>query len=164
MNLGTLGWVAADQGDYASAREMHEQALLISRETGNRDTEAKDLYSLGSVEKEQGNYSTARSFFEQALAIRVELGNTRFIAYSLRSFASLSAVQGLPERAARLWGAEEALRAAIGAPLAPREREKFDLEVYTVRVALGEAAFAVAWTKGQMMTLEQVIAYALNET
>ena len=55
------------------------------------------------------------------------------------------------------------MRAATGAPLAPVRRADHDGVVAAVRVALGEAALAAAWAEGQAMTLEQAVAYALED-
>jgi hypothetical protein len=112
----------------------------------------------------QGDYAAARSLHEEGLAIFRELGDKGGIAQSLESLAGLAAVWGRGlERAARLWGAAAALREAIGAPLPPSEREKYEREVGAARAALGEEAFASAWAEGEAMTLEQAIAYALED-
>jgi len=63
------------------------------------------------------------------------------------------------ERAARLLGAAAALREAIGAPLSPGERVRYDRDMSTVRAGLGEATFAAAWATGKAMPPEQVITH-----
>jgi hypothetical protein len=63
--------------------------------------------------------------------------------------------------AARLFGAAEALRAAIGSPIPPIERAEYERAVAASRTALGEAAFAAAWAEGRAMTLERAVEFAL---
>jgi hypothetical protein len=47
--------------------------------------------------------------------------------------------------------------------LPPGEQADYDRMVSTTRAQFDETTFAAAWAEGQTMTLEQAIAYALNE-
>jgi hypothetical protein len=77
--------------------------------------------------------------------------------------AAVACAQGQPERGAHLLGAAAALRAGRGMPLPPNERAAQERTVAAARAALGEDAFAAAWAQCQRMSLEQAIAYALEE-
>ena len=61
-----------------------------------------------------------------------------------------------------MFGAAEALQEVFFFILAPADRADHDRDLATVRAALGEAVFAAAWAEGQALTLEQVIAEALD--
>jgi hypothetical protein len=65
--------------------------------------------------------------------------------------------------ATRLLETAQALREAIGSPMAPPDRPLVDRAVAAARRSLGEGAFSMAWAEGQAMTLEQAVAYALDE-
>ena len=65
---------------------------------------------------------------------------------------------------ARVFGATEALREAICAPMPPVERPDYDRAVAAARAQLGEVAFSSGWAEGRAMTLEQAIAHALEQT
>ena len=67
-------------------------------------------------------------------------------------------------RAARLWGAAQALREQIGASLPPSAREEYDRDMAAACAVLGDEAFSAAWTEGRRMTKEQAVSYALEET
>jgi hypothetical protein len=67
------------------------------------------------------------------------------------------------ERAARLWGAAEALREAIGAPLPPNLTPYHDGLVAAIRAGADEEAWAAAWAAGRALPLEEAIAAALEE-
>jgi hypothetical protein len=82
------------------------------------------------------------------------------IAFNLEAQATLAAEQNRPQRAARLWGAAEAVREAIGAPVPPGYRWDYAPHWAESRATAGEAAFAAAWQAGRRMTLAQAIAYA----
>lgn len=112
------------------------------------------------MDYDQGDYVAARVRYAECLGIIRELGNKQAIAYILEAFASLAIQEAQEERCVRLWGAAAALREAIGSPLSPTDREKQERETATVQETLGETAFALAWTRGRAMTLEQSIQYA----
>jgi predicted ATPase/DNA-binding SARP family transcriptional activator/uncharacterized protein HemY len=156
-----LGLVAFEQGDYGTAKKLHEEGLAIRRESKDRWGIAYSLHYLGSVAFQQGDYGAARGLFEESMTIRRELGEKWCIASLLEEFVKLAA-QRQPERAARLWGAAEALREAIGTPLPPKERKEYGRQIAALREALGEKGFVAAWAEGQAMMLEEAIAYALE--
>jgi hypothetical protein len=66
-------------------------------------------------------------------------------------------------RAARLFGAEAARRAAAGARVLVGAPEEYEHDLARTRAALEEGAFGQAWAEGQSWTLEQAIAYALDD-
>ncbi len=162
-SLNGLGHVSYDQGDYGSARTFYEESLTIFREIGDLRGIALSLNNLGFVSSSQGDYSSARTFYEESLTIFREIGDRRSIALSLEVFARLAAKNSRSEQDAVLWGAAEALRRQIGAPLPPDEREEHERDVAQMRQSLGEEAFSAAWVAGGAMTLEQAIALALEQ-
>ena len=84
----------------------------------------------------------------------------------LRDLARVAEAQGQPARAARLWSAAAAQHQAIvGRPL-PADRGALrpsPRPPSALRARLGDAAFDAAWAAGQAMTLEQAVAYALED-
>jgi len=86
------------------------------------------------------------------------------IVHALEGVAGLAAAQGDARRAARLYGAAEALREVIRTPLAPFDRTEYDRYVAVARAQLDEAAFSAVWAEGRAMPLEQAIAEALHAT
>jgi predicted ATPase/DNA-binding SARP family transcriptional activator len=164
FSLGNLGFVASYQGDYASARAYHEESLGIQREIGDRRGIAYSLGGLGIVAFCQGDYASARAYHEESLIIRREIGDRWGMAYSLEAFAEMVGSTGKAEQAAVLWGAAEALREKIGAPLPSDERQTNERSVAAAREALGDEAFTTAWATGRAMTLEEAIALALKES
>ncbi len=105
-----------------------------------------------------GTYATAHALNEQGLTIAREVGDKLNIASCLQGLASVAAAQGYLMWAARLWGAAEALRESIGAPVPPVYRTDYEQAVATARTQLGEKAFAAAWAQGRTMTPEQAVA------
>ena len=67
------------------------------------------------------------------------------------------------QRAVQLWSA--ATKWHQNRPrLSPVRRSRYERTVAAVRASLARQAFAAAWAEGRAMTLEQAIAYALEET
>jgi non-specific serine/threonine protein kinase len=91
------------------------------------------------------------------LALFREQGDRHMVAWCLDGLAGVAVAEGQPVRAARLFGAAEALREAIGAPMSAATRAAFERHVAAARAAAGEAAFAAAWAEGRTMTPEQAL-------
>jgi hypothetical protein len=81
----------------------------------------------------------------------------------LEGLAKTAVAQHQISRAARLFGAAAALRAAIGTSLPAPDRAAHHRCLEIVRAALGEAAFTALWAEGQALTLEQATFEALGE-
>ncbi|HLV80300.1 MAG TPA: tetratricopeptide repeat protein, partial [Chthonomonadaceae bacterium] len=163
FTLHGLGALAADEGDPAAARDLYAESLDIRREIGDRWGTALSLHNLGSLAQQRGDFKAARDLYAESLSIRREIGDKRDIAYSLEALAEITARQEQAEVAARLWAAAKALREAIGSSLPPKDTVACDRLVAEAQTVLGEPAFSAAWEQGQAMTLEQAIAYALQE-
>jgi hypothetical protein len=66
-------------------------------------------------------------------------------------------------RAIRLLGADEAFCETLGARPPVAEPADYQRAVAEGRVALGEAAFLTAWAEGRAMSLDEAVAFALQE-
>jgi predicted ATPase/DNA-binding SARP family transcriptional activator/DNA-binding CsgD family transcriptional regulator len=162
LTLGNLGVLARYHGDYARAEALLEESLDLRRRAGDRWGSAAMLANLGSVAIDRRHYGRALSLFAESLTLCRELGDQRVAAYCLEGFAAIAVALGNPRRGVRLAAAAAALREATGAFLPPNERATIDGAMTTARAALGEDAFAAAWTAGHTLPLDQAIAYALT--
>ena len=160
--LNNMGHVAHISRDYETARACYEESLVLSRQGGDQAVTAVNLQLLGVVTREQGDFITARRLIGEGLAIRRELGDMRGIADSLRYFAELSAALDDAERAVLLFGAAEALRETIEAPLPVTESGDHNRYVARARAALDSDAFAIAWERGRIISLDNALKYALE--
>ncbi len=163
--LYSLGLVAHFEGDFNRARSYYEEALAIWRDHPNgQNGVRRTLLNLGDVARQTGDFDRARSRYQDSLRRFVQAGDRRGIAQGLEAFASLTAVERqAAERAARLYGAAESLREAIGMPLPTVARAAHEEPMKAVRSALGEQAFASAWAEGRIMPPEQAVLYALEK-
>jgi len=159
-SLGNLAMVAAERQDFAGARPLAEECLAIQRELGDQAGIAIGLHTLADLEFMQSDFESARAHLRESLTMLRELGHKGRIAYSLEELASVIAALRQPARAARIWGAVERLREAMGAPAAKSD-------VLSARVAAARAAlrddvlFQAAWQQGRTLTLDDAMELAL---
>jgi len=157
--LDNFGLMACRRADFPSAQAHYERALALSRELGDGRGTARTLIHLADLASQQGDAVSARSLYAEGLGIRQTLGDTSGIASALERLAWV-ATGDHPDRAARLLGAAEALRQAIGASLNPSARAEYDRHLAALRERLGEEQFTRAWEQGRKMTADDAVAYA----
>ncbi|HLF28682.1 MAG TPA: tetratricopeptide repeat protein [Anaerolineae bacterium] len=163
--LHGLGCIALRQGDHMRAHDWLAQSLSLYREVGDKLNIAIALNALGRQAHAQGDPARAAALYRESLTLRRDMGARRGIAESLEDLARLSAVQdGRAEVAARLFGAAEAMREALGTPRPPVELPDYERGVSTARTASGDDAFVAAWAEGRSMTIEQAITLASEKT
>jgi predicted ATPase/DNA-binding SARP family transcriptional activator len=162
-SLHSLGIVFYELGDYASATSFLERDLAIQREIGDTRRAALALANLGLVAYEQGDYTLALSRHRESLAIRQTLGAKRGFVYSLEGLAMVYRGLGRPNVASHLWGAAQAMRDAMGAPVPPNERTRYKREMDMLSAQLGEEGFQRAYAEGYAMTNEQAMSEAFGE-
>jgi DNA-binding CsgD family transcriptional regulator/tetratricopeptide (TPR) repeat protein len=159
--LDLLGEITLFQGDPITARLLIETGCAYYRERGNEKQVAWNLSLLGRVSAVQGDYQTAQASYEESLLRGGEVDSSLFpvdIAPALEGLATVVAAQGQAVWAARLWGAAEARREALGSPLPPVYRPDYERQVAAVRVQLGEQSYVAAWAEGRTMTPDQALA------
>jgi predicted ATPase/class 3 adenylate cyclase len=162
LSLNNVGFVLYRQRDYAAAYAHFEESLALWRERGDPQNIGKTLSNLGLVSLTLGSFAKAYAFLKESLEVRREVGDKWGIAHSLEGFAGLAEASGNPARAARLFGAAEALRDSIGAPVRPTDRPDYDQRVAAARAQLTSEAFTAAWVAGRAMTLSQAVEDALD--
>ena len=158
LALNGLGEVLRCQGDYEQAAKFYDESLALFRHLDNKWRMAYVLHHLGHVARAQGNYEGMATLFEESFVLFRELGHKAGIADSLAGLAAVSGVQGQWEVAVQLFAASQALFTALGVRQDPADRAEYDRNLAVVRTQLDEATFTVAWTQGQQMTWEQILA------
>jgi hypothetical protein len=85
-----------------------------------------------------------------------------FISRCLETMAAIAALEGNPDRAARLFGAGESLREAVGASVLPAYRADYESGMAAVRRTLSSESLRLAWTAGRAMPMDDAIRLALE--
>jgi len=158
--LGLETWM---RGDYAASRAFFRETLEISRALADEWHIAMTLANLGFVTRGVGDCDEARALHREGLPLCQRLGDRRGVAWHLVSMAGIEVDKGRADHAARLLGAAAAVLEALGSPLPPPQQREYDRTQEQTQALLGEGTFAAFFAEGQAMTLEQAVAYALDE-
>jgi non-specific serine/threonine protein kinase len=162
LSFRDLGALAELQGAYERAEELYEESLRLSRELGNRSDTAQLLGSLGVIAERQGLYERARELHAEALRLRWELGDKLGIAAALVGLAAVAGLRQEHARATQLLGAADAVWTSIEATPETADRERTESVSHDAYIALRIEDHKAAWSRGQGMSLEEAITYALE--
>ncbi len=170
MVLAGQGETALRQGDCEEAAELLEEGLALRREVSDTWGVAASLGALAWVALSQGDLTKATTLLTESLQRRRDLGDIGGTAWCLEKLAEIALTIGLRqsgqrrdeelERAARLFGAAQALRAPVKSVIDLVDQPEYERQVAVVRAQLGEAMFSEAWAEGQALTPDQTAAYA----
>jgi len=97
--LGNLGLAYSDLGQVEKAIEYHEQALVISKEIGDRRGEGNHLGNLGLANSDLGQVEKAIEYYEQTLVISKEISYRRGEGNSLGNLGIAYSHLGQVEKA-----------------------------------------------------------------
>jgi DNA-binding CsgD family transcriptional regulator/Tfp pilus assembly protein PilF len=165
--LYSLGYALLVEGEYERGAALNEEAAVLFREHGYIGGLHYALNNLGWAALLRGHRQQARSYYEESLTLCGELNDKRTASKSLDGLVCVAGAQGEVARAARLFGAAEALRETVHEAVAFQHQLEVDAwgEPYlaSARSRLGEAAWEEVLAQGQAMGLEEAIDYALCE-
>ena len=159
--LAGLALVAQRRGDVPHARLWREQATALARSRLDRHPMGFVLLAwLGTVAEQQGDLDGATAMFNGVLDQGRAHRSAGLFALGLDGLAGVACARGDAELAATLLGSAAAARRAVAVPLSPRERADIDRITRSARRALGEDAFARAFTRGEKLPPEDAAALA----
>jgi DNA-binding CsgD family transcriptional regulator/tetratricopeptide (TPR) repeat protein len=151
------------QRNLGRAAPLFEESAALCRESGDRTLLPLPLNDLGWVALLGGDLDRAEALHKESLALYKELGGSHRAFVFLEGLACDAGAKGEAERAARLFGAAQALREATGFPLEPAMRALAEPYLAGARSQLEESAWTEAWEEGRAMSMEAAFEYALSE-
>ena len=160
----TTADAARCQGDYTRAAELYSESLALYQEIGNHAEIPAILHNQGYVGLGMHDYAAARELFAESLRRQQAAGNRAGVVEGLNGLAALAASQGQLERAARLFGAAEAIAATHPAPIWPAERYELARSRAIVGKGLPESLAGRLRHEGSVYSLENALAYALADS
>jgi tetratricopeptide (TPR) repeat protein len=93
--LHTMAEVPRNQGDFAAAEKLYQQALTITSEIGDQSGMARELNTLGVIaERTRGDFATALEMYSEALQRHREAGNKNGMAAAMGNTANILLAQG----------------------------------------------------------------------
>jgi DNA-binding CsgD family transcriptional regulator len=161
LGCSAVGWL--NKGDHRRARSLAERGLALCRETGDKHGTSIALLTLAGVAQAERDYEHARDLFEEGLTVSADLGNEADIVHCLEGLATVAGAEGRIVRAARLWGAAEALLEKIEAVYTYVPDRSINRSQVAARSQIDEAAWEAAWAGGRTMSLDQAVEYVLEQ-
>ena len=161
--LNNLGEVARTQGQFDTARKYYEESESLLRATGDRGDVARFVHNLGYIAQHEEEFELAESQFRKSLTMFRRLGNRRGISECLAGLAGLKAQQGQTAWGTTLLSAAESLLKATGNAWWPADRVEVERNYVMLQSALSADEFVKAQKAGEVMNIDQAIAFATHE-
>jgi predicted ATPase/DNA-binding CsgD family transcriptional regulator len=161
--LNRLAMLVYSQGDLGRATKLTQEAIVLFRELGTRGHVPLGLCNLGWIALLQDDLGRAADLYRESLSLSWDTGLNPIVQNALEGFACVAGAKGEAERAARLWGAAQALHETKSIFRDANILAEADARISAVRSGMGEEAWEEAWRKGRAMTLEEAVEYALSE-
>ena len=158
--LTNLSGLGIELGDFGTAREQLEEALPLFQEADDGWGAALAHDNLGNVCGKLGDFAAARSHLHESLHLLQRLEDKAATAAAMTTLAFVLTMEGRDADAARLFGASEALRQALGVPPPPSEQEDHRRYTGVVRDRLGMGPAEQAWHQGRAMAWPAATEYA----
>jgi tetratricopeptide (TPR) repeat protein len=161
LGLQGLGMIAIRRGRYADAIEPLRESLRLFLGPADERSVAASRATLGAALLRQGEHAQAIELLNESLRSRDEIGDKGGIPWCFEwlaeaAFTATGHSDG-PLRAARLLGAAQEMRAAIGSPIDPVDLPDHERIVAVVQSRLSDTAFVAAWEAGRAMTLSDAV-------
>ncbi len=148
------------RGEMAPAAAAVEEAVLVARESENPLAIGPALEAQAQLARETGEVSRAEELLHEALRAFYDAGDPGGVADVLESLAAVVRELQSDEQAVRLLGAADAARSALGCVRFPVRQPDYEAQLSALRDALGQEAFAAAWSAGAALAVDDAVAYA----
>jgi hypothetical protein len=143
--------------------QLTEEAGTLQRELGDRGGVALGLCNLGWIALLQDDLGRAADLYRESLNLSWDTGLNPIVQSALEGFACVAGAKGETERAARLWGAAQALHETKGIPRDSDFLEEADARISAVRSDMGEEEWEEARRKGRAMMIDEAVSYAMEK-
>jgi tetratricopeptide (TPR) repeat protein len=151
------------QGHYSQAILDFENTIQLSEKIGNHYLILWAHVKMAYAVLREGNIQQAHEMFRENIHRAHKAGLMIALVVVVEGLASLHINQNQPERAARLIAWADARREKISAFRPPVEQASIEDDLVVIQSQLDKAEFAKLFEEGKAMTMEQAIAYALEE-
>jgi predicted ATPase/class 3 adenylate cyclase/DNA-binding CsgD family transcriptional regulator len=141
--------------EVTAARRWADDTVVMT--VGNYQMFA--LVARAYVAMAQGENDQAERDAHDALALAADTGAFMRVPEALEVLGRSACAEGNHRHAPRLFGAAEAIRAAMGVVRWPVYSRGYDAAVALVRESLGDGDFDAAWAEGAALSIDEAIAY-----
>jgi non-specific serine/threonine protein kinase len=165
--LTTLGVALCRSGRFDEAESVAQEALaMLEGIEGHSFPRSGAINCLAEIARGRGDLRLAKELYCQAIGEVRESGNSAagIVIAHLRGLGLLAVSDGKARRAAILFISEARLIERTRLVQATWAKGESDEGMAAARASLGETEWAEAWSRGQTMSLDEIIAFALEET
>jgi predicted ATPase/DNA-binding CsgD family transcriptional regulator len=159
----TEGFIALGEADVETVGRVYAEWSPRARDRGDLQTLSYLLSSYGFSLLQRDQPAHAGPLLQESLGIERRLENRDMILYDLDGLASHAAMVGRLQRSARLLGAAENLQTQTGIRLMPHLEPVLAHARETIVTSLGIPALESEIQAGKRMSMDEAIAYALDE-
>ena len=152
-------------GDAERARWCHEEFLRITEPAGESFHRAYALWTFGLFMMQQGDLPRAGELIQESIRLRRDLHDLTGLGWSIESLAWAESALEHHGRAATLLGAADSLWEVMGRPLRTYQHmyPTHEACVASATEQLGSTRFEAAFARGAAFSVDDAIAYALDE-
>jgi predicted ATPase/class 3 adenylate cyclase len=157
-----LGLIDCYEGNFARGKEAIEIGIEKVQKEYAPDASALQTYEGHALWLEKDLPGAARAYQDTIKELQKNYFFIR-IPECLEGLGKIAVAQNQLERAARHFGAAEAMREKMGTPIPPIQRGDYDAHTQSLRKEMG-TAIERSWNHGGTMTMDEVIAFSLEKT
>jgi len=161
--LLSRGSVELLEREYEKARTDLQEAIQLYGDLGNHLAILWARVRLGYVAVHQNEFIEARHLLNETAQKFRESQGPSGVIFALEGIANLYVASGRPERAAWLIGWADTIRKEANNRRQNLEQADVDKIIAACLAKMGEVAFSDAYEEGEKMTLDEAVAFALEE-
>lgn len=163
MSFMSMGELARLHGNDSEAIMRYKEGIVILEDAGERSMLAWSCQNLGYSLLHEKQSTEAKRCFVKGLKLFRDLKEEQGMASCLAGFGAIALAQGSPERAARILGATSLIFERSGSYIDPIDKTEFEKVLSTAKVQLSAEQFSAEQGIRKSMSLNQVVAYCLEE-
>jgi tetratricopeptide (TPR) repeat protein len=162
--LSNLGLVESEAGHLDRAAHVLREALTLGRNRGDMWGMVKTQLGLAEVSLRAGHVPEAATMLAATLDYAADSGSIDILITALELSACITAELGDGLRAARLFGASEAVRHEAGTPMTPSEVAFFERFLAPARAVIDRGTWEAELAAGRALTQDQAVALLRSPT
>lgn len=147
-------------GNAAEVLPLAQTTYQLLRRVKDQSMANIILAETGHIYRQIGDIETAFETYCTTIRAFAELQQLAAVAHQLECFAFIAIQSNDSTRAARLFGAAEAIRNHRGTPMTPTEAEEYTDRLALLKTALPDEEFKAAWAEGTTLDLDAAVRYA----
>ena len=159
----TLFPILIAAGEIDRVIEIGERATALSKERGESWCRGYQLDYLARARWLHGDRDRAQALACEAALCKHAVDDRNGLTMALETLASMAADRGHHYRAATLLGSAQRVRDSSSLTLIELHRQQHERSVLTIIGGIGQKAFDAAYARGRAMTIDEGVAFAVED-